>query len=198
MNKQDYNNKIIDDAVSILNDDGIIVVPTDTVYGLAVRSDSEVAINKVFEVKKRDFSKKLPYIVDTYKRLKELCEITDDVLKRIQPFFPGKLTVVLKKKNSDDTIAVRMIDNEIINRIIDKIDCPLLLTSANISDEEVSDDIMKIVDIFDGKIDMIIMGNKVGKVSSTIVDLSEGDIKLIREGSISFDKIRKYYYEEIV
>ena len=194
MTKEDYNNKIIDDAVSVLKKDGIIIVPTDTVYGLAIDSKSEVAFNKIYEVKKRSLSKKLPIVVDTYDRLKSLCEITEDELKRLHPHYPGKLTLVLKKKDSEDTVAVRMINNEIINKIIERLDSPLMLTSANISGKDISKDILTILDDFDGKVDMVIMGNKVSDVSSTIVELKDGKLTLIREGALPFDEIEQSFY----
>ena len=194
MTKEDYNNKIIDDAVSVLKKDGIIIVPTDTVYGLAIDSKSEVAFNKIYEVKKRSLSKKLPIVVDTYDRLKSLCEITEDELKRLHPYYPGKLTLVLKKKDSEDTVAVRMINNEIINKIIERLDSPLMLTSANISGKDISKDILTILDDFDGKVDMVIMGNKVSDVSSTIVELKDGKLTLIREGALPFDEIEQSFY----
>ena len=194
MNKEEYNNKIIDDAVEILNDDGVIIVPTDTVYGLAVKCDSKKAIEKVYEIKKRNFNKQLPIIVDTYERLLSICDVKIDEIKKFHEFFPGKLTLVLKKKYGEGTIAVRMINSEIINKIIEKLNCALMLTSANISDKETSDDISILIDEFDGKVDMIIMGNKVGKVSSTIVELKENKVGLIREGCIPFKDIEEAYY----
>jgi len=194
MSREEYNEKIIDDAVAILNDDGVIIVPTDTVYGLAIRSDSEIAMKKIYAIKKRNLNKKLPVIVDTYERLLSLCDIEIDVIRRLHPFFPGKLTLVLKRKYSDETIAVRMIHNEIINRIIEKLDCALMLTSANVSGNNTSNDISDLIDEFDGKVDMIIMGDKVGKVSSTIVEIENNELKLIREGEISFEKIKEVYY----
>lgn len=124
MTKEDYNNKIIDDAVEVLENDGVIIVPTDTVYGLAVSSNSSVAIEKIYEIKKRNIDKRLPMVVDTYKRLASLCEVKEEQLKRLKKYYPGKLTLVLKKKNSADTVAVRMINSEIINKIIDRLDCP--------------------------------------------------------------------------
>lgn len=194
MTKEDYNNKIIEDAVKVLKGDGIIIVPTDTVYGLAIDSKSEVAFNKVYEAKKRNLNKKLPIVVDTYDRLKSLCYITDDELNRLHPYYPGKITLVLKRKDSDDTVAVRMIHNEIINKIIEKLDSPLMLTSANISGKETSEDILTILDDFDGKVDMVIMGNKVSNVSSTIVELVDGKLTLIREGALPFNEIEEKFY----
>ena len=194
MTKEDYNNKIIEDAVNVLKEDGVIIVPTDTVYGLAIDSRSVVAINKIYEIKKRSIDKRLPIVVDTYDRLLSLCEIEIEQLKRLQLYYPGKLTLVLKRKNSEETVAVRMINNEIINKVIERLDSPLMLTSANISGKKVTNDIMKILNDFDGKVDMVIMGNKVNDVSSTIVELKNDKLVLIREGAIPFEEIEKTFY----
>ena len=87
-----------------------------------------------------------------------------------------------------------MINNEIINKIIEKLDCPLVLTSANISGKEISDDIMDIIEEFDGLIDMAIIGGKLSKTSSTIVELKNNQIISIREGSVPFKEIEEIFY----
>ena len=194
MTKEDFNRKIINDAVDILKNDGIIILPTDTVYGLAARSNSEIAINKIYEIKKRNLNQKLPIVIDTYDRLKKLFQINDSHLKKFHPFYPGKLTLVLKRKNSQETVAVRMINNEIINKIIEKLDCPLILTSANVSGEKTSSNITDIITEFDGKVNMIIMGNNMSNISSTIIELQNNEIRLIRDGSIPFIEIEKTFY----
>lgn len=194
MTKEEYNNKIIDDAVMVLKNDGIIVLPTDTIYGFAIDSYSEKAFNKIYEIKKRNLSKKLPLVVDTYERLTSLCEIKREQLRRLQKYYPGRLTLVLKRKDSDESVAVRMINNEIINKIIEKLDRPLMLTSANISGKKTSDDILKIIDEFDGLVDMIIMGDKLAGKESTIVELKDDRLILIREGAILFSEIEESYY----
>lgn len=193
MNKDLYNELIINDAVDILNDDGVIVLPTDTVYGLACRGDSEIGKNKIYRIKERNLNKKLPIIVDTYERLFDICEISEEKIRRIRNYFPGELTVILNKKNSEETVAVRMINNEIVNKIIERLDCYLYLTSANKSNEECISDISELIEEFEGKIDMIIMGSKMKKVNSTIVDMTGNEIKLVREGSVPFEEVLEAY-----
>lgn len=193
MNKDLYNELIINDAVDILNDDGVIVLPTDTVYGLACRGDSEIGKNKIYRIKERNLNKKLPIIVDTYERLFDICEISEEKIRRIRNYFPGELTVILNKKNSEETVAVRMINNEIVNKIIERLDCYLYLTSANKSNEECISDISELIEEFEGKIDMIIMGSKMKKVNSTIVDMTGSEIKLVREGSVPFEEVLEVY-----
>lgn len=193
MNKDMYNELIINDAVDILNDDGVIVLPTDTVYGLACKGDSEIGKSKIYRIKERNLNKKLPIIVDTYERLFDVCEVSEKKIRRVRSYFPGELTVILNKKNSEESVAVRMINNEIVNKIIERLDCYLYLTSANKSNEEPISNIDKLIDEFEGKIDMIIMGNKMKKVNSTIVDMTGDKLKLIREGSIPFSDVLEAY-----
>ena len=69
-----------------------------------------------------------------------------------------------------------------------------MLTSANVSGKVTSNDISELIDEFDGMVDMIIMGEKIGKVSSTIIEIKNNELKLIREGEISFEKIKEVYY----
>ena len=133
-------------------------------------------------------------VVDTYDRLLSLCDADLEQIKRLHPFYPGKLTLVLKKKNSQETIAVRMINNEVVNKIISKLDSHLMITSANISGKSISDDIVEILEDFEGKVDMVIIGNKLSNVASTIVELKEGRLSLIREGAITFEEIEKTFY----
>ena len=194
MTKDDYKEKIINEAVGILENDGIILVPTDTIYGFAIDSRSKIALEKIYEIKKRDLNKKLPFVVDTYDRLMELCDVDMDKIKRFNSVFPGKLTLVLKRKDQDCTVAVRMINNERINRIISRLDAPLMLTSANISGKEVSENIIDIIDEFEDKIDMVIVGDRVSSISSTIVEVCDDELILIREGAIPFEKIKELFF----
>lgn len=194
MNREDYNNKIISDAVDVLKNGGVIILPTDTVYGLAINSSSDTAIKKIYKIKKRNLEKKLPLVVNSYDMLKSICEIDDDQLKRLHTYYPGKLTLILKKKNSSETVAVRMINNEIINKIIENLNSPLMLTSANISGENISSDILDILELFDGQIDMAVIGSKVSNISSTIVEIRDDQLILVREGAISFKDIENSFY----
>ena len=86
MTKEDYNNKIIEDAVNVLKDDGVIIVPTDTIYGFAIDSRSSVAFDKIYKIKKRNLSKRLPIVVESYNRLMSICEISKDQILKLQSF----------------------------------------------------------------------------------------------------------------
>ena len=197
-----YYQSAIEDAKTSLLDNGVIVVPTDTVYGLATLSSSKEGINRIYEIKNRDKSKLLPIVVNSYKMLMSVIDIDMDYIKKLSLFFPGSLTIVCKRNPSFDyfdakTIAVRMIDTPLVNKIIESVNEPLALTSANISNEGNVSDPMELLDIFDGVVDCVFLDGKVKNIESTIVEiLDDGNLKLIREGKIPFSKIVKEYNHE--
>ena len=197
-----YYKEAIEDAINSLNDDGVIIIPTDTIYGFAALSSSKVAIERIYQIKNRDTNKLLPVIVNSYKMLKSVVDLSDDVIKRISSFFPGAVTIVAKRnKDFDyfnaDTVAVRMIESPLINKLIESVGVPLALTSANISNEANISDPMELIEMFDGCIDCIFLDGKVKNIESTIIEISQnGEVKLLREGKISFDKIFKEYHND--
>ena len=87
MNREDYNNIVIEEAVNALKDDGVIILPTDTVYGLAVSYNSEAGVKKIYDIKKRKLDKKLPIIVNSYGMLERYCDVDLSVIKRLHAFF---------------------------------------------------------------------------------------------------------------
>ncbi|MFZ2500839.1 MAG: L-threonylcarbamoyladenylate synthase [Minisyncoccia bacterium] len=133
----------VDRAVSLLRAGEVIVIPTDTVYGLAADARNETAIVKVFELKQRASEKALPIFVSSFEMLKDVAVITDD---RVRTFlarvWPGAVTAVLVAREGlphalnggSPTIAVRIPDNIFIQSIIEKLGGPITGTSANVSE----------------------------------------------------------------
>lgn len=93
-----------------------------------------------------------------------------------------------------DTIAVRMINNEFINKLIEKIKAPLLLTSANKSNQQVIGDPYLLFELFENDVDVIVMGPVLENQPSTIIDLTCKQIKLLRKGKIDFEEIKTLIY----
>lgn len=194
-----YYESALNDAKVSLLDDGVIIVPTDTVYGLACLSSSKVAIERIYDIKKRDKNKALPIIVNSFKMLEEVADVNLDNVRKLSKYFPGALTIVCKRKVSFDyfnfdTIAIRMIDTPLVNKIIESVGEPLSLTSANISNEKNIVDPIELVDMFDGYIDCVFLDGKCKNVESTIVKINDdGSLTLLREGKIKFENILKEY-----
>ncbi|HHU60145.1 TPA: threonylcarbamoyl-AMP synthase [bacterium] len=193
---QKYNDLIVGDIVDTLNNSGVVILPTDTVYGLAIRLDDEVALDKIYKIKGRDKGKKLAMLVNSFEMLKDHVVIGDDVLKKLSSVFPGPLTLVCKdKRKQADTLAVRMINNELINEVIKHLGKPILITSANKSGDQPISDLEELISAFEGQVDIIIAGNKLKGRPSTILDITSEEFKILREGKISKEEIEKLLHD---
>lgn len=193
------SNKSVLKAVSVINDGGVVVFPTDTVYGFLADATNEKAVLKIFKIKKRSKAKILPVFVKDLKMASELVLIEEDQKKKIKKFWPGKYTFVFKEKKPIDsevigvsklciskkTIAIRIPKYKFLNVLLKKINKPIAQTSANISGCPATGNIDDIIDIFENKAikpDLIINAGKLKKSKpSKIVDLSKETAKFLRK-----------------
>lgn len=173
----------------------IVAFPTDTVFGLGCLKGDEVAKEKIYEAKNRSIDKKLPMMVSDYEMLKKYCEVNEEIKLLLDTFTPGPITLIMKYKDLDETVAVRIPNDEWILKLIKEIDKPLLVTSANISG---SGSLIKCEDVIKqigDKVDAIVMDDARGDKASTIVDCLN-NYKILREGPISESEIRSILYKE--
>lgn len=188
---KDYSD-VIREAVNILNYGGTIVYPTDTLYGLGANALNEIAVRKIFRIKDRSFSKPLPMIVRNYTWVKELAEIKPQNEEIIKKVWPGKVTVVLPKKDivpdaltaDFNSVGIRIPDYVFTDKLLAEFGYPLTSTSANISGQEPTNDINKIIEIFSkstAKPDLIIDAGILPKSEpSMIIDLTGDKPKVLR------------------
>ena len=184
----------------ILDNDGVIIFPTDTVYGIACNCFSEKAIKKVFDIKKRPENKPINVLSNNLDKIKLVSKnISEKEEFLINKYMPGALTIILDKneKVSDiltaglDTIGVRIPKNNISLRILENVSYPLATTSANISGDSAGIKISDFLKEFDGVVDAIIDGGETDlKVASTIVRVeSDNKLKIIREGTLKIKEM---------
>uniref|UniRef100_A0A1B6D014 Threonylcarbamoyl-AMP synthase n=1 Tax=Clastoptera arizonana TaxID=38151 RepID=A0A1B6D014_9HEMI len=183
----------LDIAVEMLDQGAVIAVPTDTVYGLAVDSTSSEAISALYEVKKRDPEKPLAICVNTIDEIKKWGVISGLPKGLLEKLLPGPVTIVLDRTshlnanlNAGITkVGIRIPNQPFIRRITEKLNRPLALTSANLSNEPSCINVGEfenlwplIAAVFDtGDI------NNKSKEGSTVVDLSlKGKYSIIRPG----------------
>ena len=196
-----YKEDEIDELVQILINDGVISVPTDTVYGLCARINSKEA-NNLMHVKNRPSNKLFPIMCADKEQIKRISIVDEKVEKLIDRFMPGPITLVLKKRvglfdfvnNGGATIAVRMATSKVLEDIIRKVGCPIFMTSANQSGEPVAhnpDEIEKACPFIDG----ILEGEVSFGEASTIVDCTLEEVKILRAGPITIEKIKEIIEE---
>ena len=193
-----YKENEIDELVRILKNDGVISVPTDTVYGVCACMNSEKAHDKLVIVKNRPKNKLFPIMCADEEQIKSIAIVDDRAEKIIKAFMPGPITLILKKNynlpdyinNGNDTIAVRMATSKILEDLIRKVGSPLFMSSANQSGEKTCtslDEIEKACPLLDGMLEGTVTFGK----GSTILDCSSEDIKILRQGPILKEQIDK-------
>lgn len=189
------NKNQINELIDALRSKEVVAFPTDTVYGIACICDDE-AIAKMKWVKGRDEKKPFPMMVYDINQINQIAEITDAAVSIIQNFMPGALTIILKKKklipdtvtNGQSTIAIRIPNDETVLTIL-KETGPLLVTSANLSNQPSAHNTKEVLEQLDGRISCVLDGESKGSLASTIVDCSNNEIKILREGIITLDML---------
>ena len=140
-----YLENQIDELAEILKNDGVISVPTDTVYGLCSRINSKIAHDNLIKAKNRSRSKVFPIMCSDKEEIKNIAIVDLKSQKLIDSLMPGPLTLILNKKknlpdyinNGKSTIAVRIAPSHILKNLIKKTGSPIFMSSANQSGESV-------------------------------------------------------------
>lgn len=195
----------IEEVIEVLKKGGVAIFPTDTVYGIGTLPYKK-NVKRLYEIKKRDFSKKIIALVSDFEKVLEIIEEKQENIKKIlkitEKYWPGQLTIVFKcnKKFTEkfdedmDTIGVRIPKNKIALEIIKGLNGILLTTSANLSGEEAVTEVENINEQVLKEVDIIIEEKEKKELNgkpSTIIKYENGVITLIREGNISFEKLQQ-------
>lgn len=190
----DWSKKINIEELNKVSDtiqnDGIIVFPTETVYGIGANALSEKAIKKVYELKERESTKPISIIVLEKKEIEKYAIIKNEIEQKIiDKYMPGPVTLVLEKKDvipsivtaGKNTIGIRIPDNKISIEILKKCKVPIAASSANISGMESGTDIKYIKNNLKNNVDLYIDSGKseIG-VPSTIIQVIDEKIIVLR------------------
>ena len=182
----------LSEAIFALKKGRIIVYPTDTLYGLGADIFNKDAIKNIFDIKKRPINMPLSVAVSNFSDLEKIAYTNEKIKKIVQLFLPGKLTLILKKKNcvSDiitggiEKVAVRIPDCNITLRLLSEFG-PITATSANIHGLKTPGIISDIrMQFKESDIDLYIDIGKLCGQPSTIIDMTGKQIKIVREGAI--------------
>ena len=195
--KVECNEEGIKKTSQIIKEGGIVVFPTDTVYGIGCNPYNEKAVKKIYEIKSREKIKALPvlaYSIDIVKKIVVIDKFTENIL---QKNWPGPLTLILELKdqelkkslNLQNKIAVRIPDSDCTLKLLEK--CKLLVgTSANISGNASYTDPNNCIKNIKNY-DLFLNGGTItSKGESTIIEIKNEAIKIIREGALKMEDIR--------
>lgn len=202
------NEKDIAYAAELLKQDELVAIPTETVYGLGANSFSEKAVKKVFEVKGRASDNPLIIHVLGREELGKYCrEIPEMAYRVAERFWPGPVTMVLKKKSvipdfvsaGLDTVAIRCPVTRITRQLMAAVPFPICAPSANLSGRPSTTRVAHVLEDLEGKILAVLDGGDctVG-LESTIIDLSTETPVLLRPGGVTLEELRELLGEILV
>lgn len=186
MDPQKPEKRKIERAVNILEEGGVVVYPTDTIYGLGANIFLENAVKKVYSLKGRNYSKPLSVCVSELEDIGKIAHL--DGTEKIEELLPGPFTIILKKKENvsplltagGEKIGIRIPDNMICRELTRKF--PITSTSANLSGEEVPQSAGEIGKLWGDSVDLVIDGGKLQETPSTVIDWTTMPPKILRKG----------------
>jgi len=190
----DYNGLSI--ALESIRNGGVVIFPTDTVYGMGCDPYNKEAVNRVYTIKKRNKTKGLPILGYSQDDLEKIVMFNETAKNIVEKFWPGQLTIILPIKDkklqdsmfATDKIAVRVPDNKCILSLLKQ--CKLIIgTSANLSTNESFTEPEKCAKSITGY-DVFLDGGTLESVGeSTIIEIIDKQIKIVRKGVISQEEL---------
>jgi len=196
----------LETTVDFIIDGKLVAFPTNSVYGIGGNPQNLELIQRLYDIKFRDRNKGFLLLISDYEEACKIAEFNEIGKKLASHFWPGQLTLILKKKETNlippevtanqDTIGLRVPENEIILKILNILKSKgqfggIIGTSANYSGESPSIDGAQVAKTFLGTIDLILDSGKTkSKISTTIVDCSTEKLKFLRIGKITEEEIR--------
>ena len=200
INPEKPENNILTIASSMLKFGEVIVFPTDTVYGLGANPFNEMSVLKVYEIKGREFNKPLPILVSDVNTALKLGVFDERALKLARKFWPGSLTIVVRRKigiasltlGGQDKIALRMPNHNVALKLAKSLGGAIVGTSANISGFKAAKTASEAKKMLENKVRLILdAGPSSKKIPSTIVDVTVKPFKIIRLGPVSIEEIEE-------
>lgn len=199
--RNEVDDSKISEAAQIIKNGGLVVFPTETVYGIGADGLNPNAVEKIYVAKGRVKNKPLILLVSDKKMLEEIVEnITEVEDKLIKAFWPGPLTIIFKRRpcvpdivtGGGKTVGVRLTSGKIARQLIEASGCPIAAPSANISGKPSGKMIEDIFEDLKDRVDCIIDGGKsqIG-IESTVVRVIDGVPTILRPGQITPEQIKE-------
>ena len=185
--------QLIEKTAVVIKGGGVIIYPTETLYGLGANPLDPEAMQRLYTIKGREEAKPIPFLIKDQEMLTMLAEEIPPIGRQLmERYWPGALTLIFRAKRGlppplcgeGDTIGLRISVHPIARLIVEAVETPLTSTSANPAGEGNLTDIQSIAQVFGDQVDLIIDGGEVPGIGSTVVDLTTTPPTVVREGII--------------
>jgi tRNA threonylcarbamoyl adenosine modification protein (Sua5/YciO/YrdC/YwlC family) len=190
INPSNPQKRLIDKAVDILKAGGVIAYPTDTIYGFGCDIYSKKAIQRIYQIKKRELKKPFSFICSDLKNISLYAQVTNQAYKIMKRCLPGPYTFILQGTKlvptimltKRKTVGIRVPNNNICLAIVQTLGNPIISTSVGFSGGEVLSDPSFIEETFGSQIDLTIDGGIPANQPSTIISLIDDEVEVLRQG----------------
>ncbi len=191
----------IDFAAKILRSGGLVAFPTETVYGLGANALDAQAVRKIFKAKKRPLDNPMIVHIAEVEEVKKLTlEVPEKASKLMKKFWPGPLTLVLRKSKivPDEvtanlpTVAIRMPSHPVARALLKRANIPIAAPSANLAGKPSTTSQEHVIDDLKGKVDLILASGKTDiGLESTVIDLTSKTPILLRPGGVTLEELKE-------
>ncbi len=184
-------------ACEILKKGGIIAYPTDTIYGLGVDPEISQAVERLFDLKERREEKSISLMFSGKEMLYRHFKDTSSLEKKaIDKLLPGAITIVLgnpvDKSDTNETVGVRIPDNDFCRKLVEKYGKPITTTSVNKTGMPPAISASEVTNRFSNKIDLILDGGELPQSEgSTVIKINNENIEILRHGVVSEEDVRE-------
>lgn len=183
--------RFIEKAVEILLNGGVIIYPTDTFYGIGCDIFHKEAIERIFTIKNEAPGKLFSFIIPDFKDISRYAKVSDFAYKNMKKLLPGPYTFILpaakevpkKLWSQRKTVGIRIPDNNITLALAEGLGNPIISSSVTNRKGDVITDPNEIKNLFDHQVDLMLATEELGGQPSSVVDLSEDEPEIIREGA---------------
>lgn len=190
INPQNPQIRLIRKVVDCLKQGGVIVYPTDTIYGIGSDIFNKKAVKKIYQLKNRDIRKPFSFICADLSHVTQYAQVSNLAFKIMKRRLPGPYTFVLEATRlvpdllmtKQKTVGIRIPENPIANLIVRELGHPLVTTSANVSGEDALGDPHEIDEAMGKQLDMVVDGGIIFSEPSTVISLIDDEVEVLREG----------------
>lgn len=192
-------------AIEFLQKDQVISFATDTIYGLAVDATSDIAVQNLYKIKKRDLAKPIAIFVKDLQMAQEILQFDELSSKIANKFLPGALTIILPKKSqqkyqlskflndNSEFLGFRFVNQKFVNDLLAEFKKPLAVTSANISAQEHAKDAAEVAKYFANDLNLIIKSEQLSNSKpSTVIKIEGKKLSILRQGQITKNQIDEF------
>ena len=190
INNQNPQMRLIRKAVEILRSGGIVIYPTDTVYGMGCDLFNKKGIERIYEIQHRDRKQPLSFICADLKDISRYAQVSDDAYKIMKRLLPGPYTFILEASRAvpkiilpkRQTTGIRVPDNRICQALVAEMGSPVISTSVKNGEGELLSDPRIIEELFGKRVDVIIDGGIIAATPSSVISLLDEGVEVIRAG----------------